>query len=155
MISPEVLRRYPFFGSLTDAELRAIAMIAEEESLDSGVILFNKGKSADALYFLQEGRVELYYPSNGDATFDIEKGILVADINIGEPFSISALIEPHTLSSTAYIARPSRVIKIDAVALRGLFKKDRHMAYMLTYKVTKAAVERLYATRVQLAAAWA
>jgi NTE family protein len=154
MISPELLRQYPFFRSLSDAELRAIAMIADEETIDGGVTLFQQGEPADALYFLQAGRVELYY-AHPATTASIEKGILVGEINIGEPFSISALIEPHVLSSTAYIARTSRIIKIDAPALRALFEKDRHMAYLLTYQITKSAVERLYATRVQLAAAWA
>lgn len=155
MISPELLRRYPFFGSLTDAELRAIAMIAEEELIEGGVTLFHVGDSADALYLLHDGRVELYYPAPGTDGLEIENGILVADINIGEPFSISAVIEPHILSSTAYVARTSRIIKIDAEALLALFAKDRHMAYLLTYQATKVAVERLYAARVELAAAWA
>lgn len=154
MISPELLRQYPFFRSLSDAELREISMIAQEEIISSGVTLFQKGAPADALYFLQEGRVELYYATPGAAS-NVEKGILVGEINIGEPFSISALIEPHVLSSTAYIARTSRIIKIDALALRALFEKNRHMAYLLTYQATKAAIERLYATRIQLAAAWA
>ena len=130
-------------------------MIAEEETISSGVALFQKGDPADALYFLQNGRVELYYAALGATSSNVEKGILVGEINIGEPFSISALIEPHVLSSTAYIARTSRIIKIDALALRALFEKDRHMAYLLTYQATKAVIERLYATRVQLAAAWA
>ena len=155
MISPELLRRYPFFRSLTEVELRSIAMIAEEETIEGGVTLFRKGEAADALYFLQDGRVELYYPVSGAKSLDVENGILVADINIGEPFSISSLIEPHILSSTAFIARASRIIKIDAQELRKMFEKDRHMAYLLTYQATRAAIERLYATRVQLAAAWA
>lgn len=155
MISPELLRRYPFFRLLSDAELRSIAMIADEETIEGSVILFQKGEPANALYFLQDGRVDLYYATGGDSSSNVEKGILVGEINIGEPFSISALIEPHILSSTAFIARPSRIIKIDALALRAMFEKNRHMAYLLTYQATKSAIERLYATRVQLAAAWA
>ena len=155
MISAELLRQYPFFRSLSDTELRTIAMIAEKETIPEGVTLFQKGEPADALYFLQEGRVELYYAAPGATSSKVEKGILVGEINIGEPFSISALIEPHLLSSTAYVARPSQIIKIDALALRSLFEKNRHMAYLLTYQAAKSAIERLYATRVQLAAAWA
>jgi len=155
MISPEKLRQYPFFHSLSDAELRAIAMIAEEESVESGATLFHKGEPADTLYFLQSGHIELYYTQDGGAATDIAKSILVGEINIGEPFSISALIEPHILTSTAYAARASKIIKIDAKALRALFEKNTHMAYLLTYQATKASIERLYSTRVQLAAAWA
>jgi hypothetical protein len=31
MISPEILRRYPFFSSVKDDSLKKIAMISEEE----------------------------------------------------------------------------------------------------------------------------
>jgi CRP-like cAMP-binding protein len=155
MISPETLRQYPFFRFLSDADLRAIAMIAEEEEVEAGKTLFHKGEPADNFYILQDGCIDLYFTTGGSPSVDVDKGILVGEINSGEPFSISALIEPHILSSTAYVSRPSRIIKINAQALREMFKKNRRMAYLLTYQAAKAAIERLYATRVQLAAAWA
>lgn len=155
MISPEILRKYPFFGLLSDAELRAIAMIAEEETIDAGVTLFQTGNPADALYFLINGQVDLYYTASPETSDQVEEGILVDNVNPGEPFSISAVIEPHILSSGAYVAQPSQIIKIDAHALRALFEINRHMAYLLTCQATKVAIERLCATRVQLAAALA
>jgi CRP-like cAMP-binding protein len=155
MISPERLRFYTFFRSLNDAQLRAIAMIAEEETLPAGMTLFQKGHPAEALYFLEDGRVDLYYTIQDKIPSDIRKGISVGEINPGEAFSISALIEPNTLSSTAYVSRPSRIIKIKAKALRSLFDKDRKMAYLLTYQAAKEVINRLHATRIQLAAAWA
>ncbi len=36
MISPELLRRYPFFGTLSEEQLRQIAMIAEEQTYEAG-----------------------------------------------------------------------------------------------------------------------
>ncbi len=152
MISPESLRRYPFFGNLTHAQLASIAMIATQETYPAGVTLFEKGLAAETLYFLEEGGIDLYYPAKGKKS---PKEILVSEINPGEPFSISALIEPFILTSTARTAKPSRIIQIEARALRALFRTDKHLAYLLTQQATKAAVERLDATRVQLAAAWA
>jgi CRP-like cAMP-binding protein len=130
-------------------------MIAEEELIEAETALFREGQPADALYFLEDGRVDLYYTTNEPTRSELLQGIPVGEINPGEPFSISALIEPYLLSSTAYISRPSRVIKIDAKALRSLFTKDRRLAYLLTYQAAKATVERLHMTRVQLAAVWA
>ena len=155
MISPERLRLYPFFRSLNDAQLSAIAMIAEDETLPAGVTLFQKGQLAEALYFLEDGRIDLYYTTADKSPSDIRKGISVGEINPGEPFSISALIEPYALSATAYVSRPSRIIKIKAKALQSLFDKDRNLAYYLTYQAAKAVINRLHATRIQLAAAWA
>ena len=155
MISPESLRRYPFFGGLTQSQLASIAMIATQETYPAGVTLFQKGLSADTLYFLEEGSIDLYYPAQGKNPSSSPDGILVSEVNPGEPFSISALIEPYVLTSTARAAKTSRVIQIEAKSLRALFKADKRMGYLLTQQATKAAIERLDATRVQLAAAWA
>ena len=155
MISPELLRHYPFFRALDDTQLRSIAMIAEEEAVNAETTLFREEQTADALYFLEDGRIDLYYTINKSLRAELRKGIPVGEINPGEPFSISALIEPYLLSSTAYVSRPSRIIKIDAKELRNLFAKDQKLAYLLTYQAAKAAIERLHMTRVQLAAVWA
>jgi CRP-like cAMP-binding protein len=155
MISPELLRKYPFFGSLDDNHLRELAMLAEEVIFESGEVIFQEGGPADALYFLLDGYVDLYYTLADTRAASPEKGIPVGDINPGEPFSISALIEPHVLTATASTAISSRVLKFDAQRLQALFKQDRKLAYALTYQAAKAAIERLHASRIQLAAAWA
>jgi CRP-like cAMP-binding protein len=154
MISTELLRHYPFFGSLNDDQLRAIAMIAEEVTLENGETLFQEGQPADALYFLEEGCIDLYYTVVESPSLGFQEGIPVGEINPGEAFSISALIEPHILTSTARASKPGRMIKIDAKALLQLFKTDQRLAYLMTQQAAKAVFERLHTTRVQLAAAW-
>jgi CRP-like cAMP-binding protein len=153
MVSPELLRQYPFFGLLSDTQLKEIAMIAEEVTVDGKVKIFGKGDRAEALYFLLDGSVELYNYTETSALG--ENGILVGTINPGEPFAISAVIEPHILTSTAWSARPSRAIKIEAGRLRELFEQDRRLAFLLTRQAASAAMDRLNAARVQLAAALA
>jgi CRP/FNR family transcriptional regulator, cyclic AMP receptor protein len=155
MISPETLRFYPFFGGLTNAQLQAIAIISAEETYPAETILFEMGLPADKLYFLEDGCIDLYYSAPENISSAFPKGIPVGEINPGEAFSISALIEPYVLSSTARAAKPSRVIQIDAKALRNLFKRDKQMAYLLTKQAAQAVRARLDAARVQLAAAWA
>jgi len=155
MISPESLRRYPFFGGLTNDQLVSVAMIATEETYPAGAILCQKGQTADKLFFLKEGSVDLYYPEKGKKSPKFPEGIPISEVNPGEPFAISALIDPYILTFTAKVARPIQVIQIEAKPLRTLFKKDKRLAYLLTLQATKAAIERLDVTRVQLAAALA
>ena len=155
MISTELLRQYPFFGLLDAAQLREIAMISDEVFFAENEKIFDKDSPAKALYFLLEGGISLFYTGENSHSQANNKGIPVGEINPGEPFSISALIPPHTLTATAWSTKPSRTIKIDALLLRNLIKKDPQMAYVLTLKAAQAAIERLHATRVQLAAAWA
>lgn len=155
MISPELLRRYPFFGTLDADDLEAIAMLADEESIPKGIKIFEEGGEAIKLYLLMEGSVELYYHSQKIFNPNTRKDFYIGDINPGEVFSISSMIEPYTLTATAVAAQTCRVIKIDAVTLRQMFDEDPLLGYRIMLQTTKAAYERLAAVRAQLAAAWA
>ena len=95
MISPEILRRYPFFGSLSDAQIKAMAMIAEEETISKGAVICEEGKPARAFYLLVDGGVSLYYKSDEEFNPKSRKDFLVGEINPGEVFAISALVEPY------------------------------------------------------------
>jgi CRP/FNR family cyclic AMP-dependent transcriptional regulator len=149
MISPEILRRYPFFCCLSEEQQKAIAMVTEEMRVDAGKELFLEGQPVEALYLLMEGSVDLYYAASGDP----KDQFLVGEINLGEPFAISAMIEPYTFTATARVAAPSRVLRIDGKALRALCEVDCRMGYALIKQVAAMALERLHFARVQLAAA--
>jgi len=155
MISPEILRRYPFFGSLTDAQIRALAMIAEEQAFSKGVVLCEEGKPADAFYLLVDGSISLYYLSEDEFHPKTRKEFLVGEINPGEVFAISAFIEPYIYTTTVRVDKTSRVIKFDSTALYELIKNDPRLNCILMQKIAKAMMERLTFVRVQLAAAWA
>jgi len=155
MISIELLRRYPFFGRLEYEQLKALAMIAEEIKLENGQVVIKEGKPADALYFLVEGSVVLYHPIGSPQTEGGSSEVPVCEINPGEPFSISALIEPHVLTSTARSSGVSRVIRLMVEDLKTAFARDARLECMMIRCVAEAAMGRLNSTRVQLAAAYA
>ena len=154
MISPELLRRYSFFGKLAEADLYEIAMIADEFSADAGVTLFKEQQPAEALYLLLEGSVDLYYTSEEEYHPKIRKEFLVGEVNPGEIFSISSMLDPFILNASARTAVPSRFVKIDAVALRKMSEENHKMGCVIMHQIAKALMERLSYTRVQLAAAW-
>jgi CRP/FNR family transcriptional regulator, cyclic AMP receptor protein len=153
MISPELLRRYPFFGLLTDAQLKAIAMIAQETTFADGTEIFKEDARADNLYLLMQGSVDLYYTVDTEGVLDFTKEFLVGEINPGDVFGVSALIEPYKYTATAKADQNIRVINIDAIALRNLLEQDPKMSCVIMHQVAKAYAERLQLTRIQLAAA--
>ncbi len=155
MISIELLRRYPFFGRLGYKQLKALAMMGEEIELTECQVVIEEGQPADALYFLLEGSVSLYHPVGSSQTREANAEVPVCDINPGEPFSISALIEPHVLTSTARSNGASRVIRLCVDDLKAAFAKDPKLECQMIRCVAEAAMGRLNATRVQLAAAYA
>ncbi len=155
MISPEILKRYPFFGSFSDEQVKALAMIAEEKSFGKGTVICEEGKHADAFYLLINGGISLYYISEDEYHPETRKQFLVGEINPGEVFAISALIEPHIYSTTVYADKDSQVLKFDSIDLHDLIQKDPMVNCILMQKIAIALMERLTFVRVQLAAAWA
>jgi len=154
MISPELLRRYPFFGHLSQAQLASMAMIGEEINLIDDQVVLEEGKPAQALYFLLEGGIDLYYTVKEDARQKDCKEILVCQINVGEPFGISTLIEPNVLTASVRSNGTSRVLQFNREALKAAMKADPALELALVREMAKAAIQRLDATRVLLAAAW-
>ena len=154
MISPELLKRYPFFGPFSELHLQEIAMISEEFTATKGLMLFEEGNPADALYLLIDGSVDLYYRSQEEFRQKVVKQFLVGEINPGEVFGISVLIEPYIFSATAHVSQPSQYIRIDGKGLRALVEKDSNVGCLLMRQINKVLMERLSYTRIQLAAAW-
>jgi CRP/FNR family cyclic AMP-dependent transcriptional regulator len=150
MISTELLRKYPFFAMFDAEQLKKIAMITEQEEFTKGSTLFYEGQTAKLFFLLMEGSVDLYFQLGEPV-----KEISVGEVNPGEPFGISAFVEPHILTSTGRTANGCVVLKMQAIDLNKLCEDDISLAYLFMKEVAKAAMVRLNSTRVQLAAAWA
>ena len=155
MVSTEILKRYPFFSRFTEKQLKAMAEIADEFTTKEGELLFEECQPANSLYLLLEGGVDLSYKSEEEFYPKTRKDFDVGEISPGEVFAFSSLIEPYALNATAHASQDSKFIKVDAIALRKLFDEDPRMGYVAMQQLTKAIMERLADTRVQLAAAWA
>lgn len=155
MVSPELLKRFPFFSAFNEAELILIAMIADQDEVEQGAVLFEESQPATTLFVLLEGGIELFYTSSDQYHTGSSKEFSVGEINPGEIFSISSLIEPYILNAGARASQNSKIVKINAEALRALFENDCDLGYKTMHQITKALMERLTYTRVQLAAAWA
>jgi CRP-like cAMP-binding protein len=149
MVSQELLRRYPFFASFDETQRKAIAQIANEIHCEAGTTFFEEGESADALYLLLNGSVDLYFC----ALTETNRELPIGEINPGEPFAISAMIPPYILTHTARASKPCHVLEINAAPLRTMCDQDTKLGYILMRHITEAAMERLHFTRIQLAAA--
>ncbi len=153
MVSPELLRRYPFFATLDDAQLKAIAMLSDEVSYPKDAVIFETDRPADALYFLLDGGVDLHYLVECSYKPEGWKDFFISEINPGEPFGISSLIEPYRFTGMVKVSLDSHALKIDAAGLRALCEVDSKIAANLMRQIAKAAMSRLSDTRIQLVAA--
>lgn len=150
MVSPELLKRYPFFALLTTDQLKALATFAEEKTYPKDALLLKENTPADRLILLLEGDVDLIYSGGGEGAV---VNALVGTIAAGEMLGVSSIIEPYIYISSARATTPVRVVEMDAAAVRALMQVDKAMGYVLMSNVAAAVLERLKYTQVELAAA--
>lgn len=153
MISPETLRRFPFFGLFTDPQLKQLAMITNQLSVEEGIILFYQNEKADALYFLIDGNIDLFQTVQEDARPEKKKEYLVGEINPGELFGVSTVIEPNVFSAGAKASLSSKILVINGIELRSLMDADALLAKKVLHQTAKQLLQRLNLNRTQLAAA--
>ncbi len=150
MVSPEQLRRYAFFAGCTPAHLDAIALLSDDVTCEDGETLFAAGQPADALYILVAGCPELHYEASDPFHRTPRKDFLIGDFNVGEPFGISALIDPYRYVGTVSAVGPTRAIRIRGPELRALCASDSALELALLRGLVKATMTRLDDTRVLL-----
>ena len=146
MVSPELLRRFPFFAGLTDEEIKSIAMISEEEKHGADTFIFRQRGPAEKLFLLLEGTVDIMVNTD-------EEGLqqeTVSTLNYGDVFCWSSVVEPNVLTASAFAATPVVVIAIDGAGLRAMFELDCHLGYRILQKAAETISSRLKDTRIQM-----
>jgi CRP/FNR family cyclic AMP-dependent transcriptional regulator len=146
MVSPELLRRFPFFSGLTDEEIKSIAMVSDEERHEADTFIFREGDKAQKMYVLIEGTVDIMVNTD-------EEGLereTVSTLNHGDVFCWSSVVEPHSLTASAFAATPVRVVAIDGAGLRAMFELDCHLGFRILQKAAVIISSRLKDTRIQM-----
>ena len=146
MISPEALRRYHYFASISEESLKSLAMIAEENDVPAGTLMFREGDPASTLHVITQGEVEIrYLLGNGEErTVDTLVG--------GELLCWSALIEPYKATAIGTATNDTHLISLNAEKVRQICDRDPMVGYQLTKQVAKLLAQRLESARIQLAA---
>jgi CRP-like cAMP-binding protein len=155
MISPEILRRFPVFAGFDDNQLKSLAMIADEHDFETSAIVFEEGARALKCYLLVKGNIDLLMKSEEEYHPTSRRYFSAGEINPGEVFGLSAILDPTAFKLTAQCAEGSTIIEFDGAALQALSQVDIHFAYQMMHLTAISLMQRLYSTRVQLAAAWA
>jgi CRP-like cAMP-binding protein len=145
MISPEILRRYPYFAAADDEGLRNLAMICDEITVAAGTIMYREADKADKLYILTDGEVDIQYTLGSGELRTVDTVVP------GELLMWSALVEPFKSTAVVAVKVPSKLIAIDAEKLRAFCGRDLKVANEVLLRMTKMLATRLEGARIQLA----
>ena len=157
MISPETLRRYPYFAGINEECLRSVALLAEKNSFKQGEVIFTEsgeflasdriyqeGEKARHLMLITEGEIDIAL------TFSAEKQVVVGTLGAGDLMALSALIPPYLLTSSAIASTDGEMICIESEELRTLMDDNPELGYHIMSGVAKALRDRLQNTRIEL-----
>ncbi|PDW04500.1 cyclic nucleotide-binding domain-containing protein [Candidatus Viridilinea mediisalina] len=150
MVSPELLRRYAFFGGLNAEQLASLAKAADEVVLEGGNTLFREGEALHSLYLVVDGRVaitmELPEVGNRSAVQLPDtpmREAVVSMVSAGAVVAWSALVPPYVATSGARTDSACRLVALDCRDLRESFDQDPHFGYLMLTKVAQAARDRI------------
>lgn len=146
MISPEVLRRYPYFAAVSEESLKQVAMIADEKCVAAGTRMFNEGDPAKALNIITKGEVNIQYLLNTGEHRTVDT---LVD---GDILGWSALVQPYKYTAICTSTKETQFVSIDSAKLRDLCEREPVLGYRLMTQIAKLLAHRLEGARVQLAA---
>jgi len=159
MVSPELIRRYPFFARLEPKQLSLLGQSAEDLTVEPGHVFFREEEEVDKFYLVVDGTVAIVMevpdrsseqPLSGQLTGEIRtEDVVVSTVGSGEVFGWSALVPPPEASAGAKAVTECRVIAFDANEIRGQFEDDCRFAYLLTQKAATVMRERLRDMRIE------
>lgn len=159
MISPELLRRYPFFAGLSHDQMVTLAKVADELMVETGHYFFREGDELKSFYLVLEGVVaigfelpdqEVEQPLAQQLKGKLQtKDAIISAIGPGEIFAWSALVPPHQSTACGKATTSCRVISFNCQELLGIFETDCRFGYLMMQKAAQIARDRLHDTRVE------
>ena len=159
MISPEIIRRYPFFAGLDEAQIVALAQVADEITVDAGHYFFHEEDELNTFYLVVEGEVaviievpdqDVEQKVSGQLMGELKtKDIVVSTVGPGEVFAWSGLVPPHKATGSAKTNGTCRVLAFDGLQVRQKFEEDCRFGYLMMQKVAEVSRGRLRDLRIE------
>jgi CRP/FNR family cyclic AMP-dependent transcriptional regulator len=159
MISPELLRRYPFFSGLSHDQIVALAQVAQETIVDTGHYFFHEGEELTCLCLVVEGAVatvievpdqQVKQQVSDQLTGELKTSdVVVSAVGPGEVFGWSSLVPPHQATTSAKATTPCRLVTFNGKDLLKLFENDCRFGYLMMQKMAQLVRERLRDMRIE------
>jgi CRP-like cAMP-binding protein len=141
----ELLLTIPWFQQLSERHLDMLVDIANVVEIPKGQDLFKEGDEEDDLYVVVNGRIaiEIFAPGRGRVPLYTAEPLDVVGWS-----SVTPVVRQRTASARAVM--DSRLIALDANALRQLCDGDCALGCIIFRRIANVIAGRLMVTRLQL-----
>lgn len=139
-----MLKSIYLFSEFSDAELKKVAVIAEDKNFMPGQDIFSVGQDAGAMYVVVMGSVQISVNSEeGDE-------IRIRNFGSGSHFGEMPFIDGGKRSATVTTMESSHVAEIPYAKLLALLEQDGAMACKFYRSTARFLASRLRATTTDL-----
>ena len=115
--------------------IKEISEIMVEESCAEGTVLFERGKTANDLYIVKEGSVDLVIGENGHVTYVVK--------NPGEAFGWSSLVNHHVYTASAVCSSSTELVRIQSENLHAIFERNPASGLVLFKRLAEIISKRV------------
>jgi len=133
------------FKGLSETQLQRLTSAVKERQIPKNQWLFQEGSSADRIYILKTGAVEMLTKVNGE--YELPINIIRAK---DECFGTSALVPPHEYSLSARCAEDATILEIKREDLEKITAEDSAMGCIIMKNLAKNLLDRLKETREEV-----
>ena len=143
MITPTMLSTSPIFAGLTEDQLTAFAMLAEDVTCVAGEALFREGEEASRLYILISGKISVQVqPTSLNQPLTI--------VTLGTPGQLvgwSGFMPPHYYTAAAVCQERSRLAALDGAAFNHLLDDSPTLGLTIMRRIAEVISDRLRNTQ--------
>jgi CRP/FNR family cyclic AMP-dependent transcriptional regulator len=136
----ELLRNSEMFQGLSDSEIQCFRAIARNQALRAGEYLFLLGDTADQLYVVITGKVDLCFPM---PLRGIVRDISVESIGAGNTLGWSALVKPYRFTLSARVIEPGEALAFTRADLLRFFEGEPRLGYAFYTRISELVGIRL------------
>lgn len=144
MISPELIRRFPFFSGFNQDQIVTLAKYAEEIHAEKNYYFHKEGDELTNFFIIVEGEVNIM-----STLPQKDKEVIISTLSAGDLFGWSALVPPYVATAGAKAVIPTNVIAFNAKELLNIFNSDCKFGYLMMQKVAQVIRDRLNAIRIE------
>jgi CRP-like cAMP-binding protein len=128
------------FKGLTPDELGAITELVTTSRASAGEQIFGKGDSAEVLYLVRSGKVDLQCELE---FYHAPVKITVDNSLPGDALGWSALIAPHEYTLSAIAAQDSDLWQLARADIQSACENNAHLGYVFMTNVARVVGQRL------------
>ncbi len=154
MVKLEIIEKLQIFKDLTTDELKQFPELCSLENYQVGESLFLEGDSAEHVWIVIDGNVELRFemPDARQTTHDNTLSSHNRDVPESQIFGWSCFTPPYKMKLSAYCtSRRCEVLKINARELNKLMEKDTAIGFKIMRYVVQVVGYRFKQMKEEVA----